>query len=73
MSGGLILFLSDAGLRLCVLFLGEAVVCCVDGLDCGGGDQAQHLQPSPSLGISPTDAEKSPRVLRGARQPIIEI
>ena len=37
MSGGLILFWSDAGLRLCVLFLGEAVVCCVDGLDCGGG------------------------------------
>ena len=38
-SGESILFWSDAGLRLCELFLGEAVVCCVDGLDCGGGGQ----------------------------------
>ena len=38
-SGGFILSCNDAGLRLCVLFLGEAVECCIDGLDCGGGDQ----------------------------------
>ena len=38
-SGGLLLSWNGAGLRLCVLFLGEAVECCIDGLDCGVGDQ----------------------------------
>ena len=33
--GGLILPCNDVGLRLCVLFLGEAVECCIDGLACG--------------------------------------
>ena len=42
-SGGLLLFWNDAGLRLCVLFLGEAVECCIDGLDCGGGDQSGRV------------------------------
>ena len=42
-SGVLILSLNDAGLRLCVLFLGEAVECCIDGLDCGGGDQWERV------------------------------
>ena len=36
-SGGLILSWNDAGLRLCVLFLGEAVECCIGGLDRGRG------------------------------------
>ena len=36
-SGKLILSSTDAELRLCVLFLGEAVECCIGGLDRGGG------------------------------------
>ena len=43
MSGGLILPCNDVGLRLCVLFLSEAVECCIDGLDCGGGDHSERV------------------------------
>ena len=42
-SGGLILSCNDVGLRLCVLFLGEAMECCIDGLDCGGGDHSERV------------------------------
>ena len=39
MSGKLVLFWSDAGLGPCEFLPGEAVVCRVDGRECGGGGQ----------------------------------
>ena len=42
-SGGMILPCNNVRLRLCVLFLGGAVECCIDGLDCGGGDLSERV------------------------------
>ena len=42
-SGGLNLPCNDVELILCFLFLGGAVECCIDGLDCGGGDHSEKI------------------------------